>query len=127
MKNGNATGPGLIAALAMLGIATSLIFAPACGRKGAPDTFAKCLAAKQVTLYGLYWCGHCADQKKMFGPSFQYVPYVECGIEGSRSEQQVCIEAGVKNFPTWKLPDGSLNEGVKSLKYLSEKSGCNLE
>ena len=57
-------------------------------------------------MYGAYWCPHCAEQKEMFGTSFQYVPYVECGIKGSRDEAPVCAQAGVKHFPTWQFPDG---------------------
>ncbi len=78
-------------------------------------------------MYGLYWCEHCADQKEMFGSSFQYIPYVECGIQGSRAEAPACIAAGVKNFPAWKFADGSVIEGTRPLKFLSEKSGCSLQ
>src|SRR5882672_4838986 len=67
------------------------------------DHFAQCLASKQVKMYGAFWCPHCAEEKETFGPSFQYVPYVECGIEGSRAEQPVCLQAGIKNFPTWQF------------------------
>ena len=66
------------------------------------DSFAKCVASKQAKMYGAYWCPHCADQKEMFESSFQYVPYVECGVQGSRDEAQVCKDAGVKHFPTWQ-------------------------
>src|SRR5882724_10282577 len=117
----------LTVALIAIGIAAQLAFLPACERDVSHDVFAKCLAAKQVSMYGLYWCDHCAEQKKMFGSSFQYVPYVECGIKGSRAEEPACIQAGVKNFPTWKLSDGSLVEGVRPLEFLSEKSGCSLQ
>jgi hypothetical protein len=117
----------LIVVLMMIGLVAALAFLPACERNVAHDVFAKCLASKQVTMYGLYWCEHCAEQKKMFGPSFQYVPYVECGIKGSRAEEPACIQAGIKNFPTWKFPDGSLVEGTKPLEFLSEKSGCSLQ
>jgi hypothetical protein len=91
-----------------------------------PATFAQCLAAKQVTLYGLYWCDHCAEQERMFGDTIKYVRYVECGIQGSRAESPACLQAGVKNFPTWKFPDGSLVEGARPLSFISEKSGCSL-
>jgi len=91
------------------------------------DAFAKCLADKKVTMYGIYWCEHCAEQKEMFGASFQYVPYVECGIKGSRAEDPVCIQAGIKNLPTWQFPDGTRVEGIKPLEFLSQKSGCNLQ
>jgi hypothetical protein len=96
-------------------------------KSGAHDAFAKCLAEKRVSMYGLYWCEHCAEQKTMFGSSFKHIPYVECGIKGSRSEQPECIQAGIKNFPTWKFADGSLAEGTRPLEFLSQKSGCSLQ
>jgi hypothetical protein len=91
------------------------------------DAFAQCLAAKQVKMYGLYWCTHCADQKEMFGSSFDYVPYIECGIKGqARGEQESCKQAGIKNFPTWEFPNGERKEGTLPLVVLSQKSGCSL-
>lgn len=89
------------------------------------DAFAQCLAAKQVKMYGLYWCTHCADQKAMFGSSFQYVPYVECGIKGSRDEAPQCDQAHLKNFPTWEF-SGTRHEGVLPLAVLSQRTGCSL-
>jgi len=89
------------------------------------DAFAKCLAARQVKMYGLYWCTHCEEQKEMFGSAFQYVPYIECGTKGVRAEQPSCVQAGVKNFPTWQFAT-ERHEGVLSLESLSEKSGCSL-
>src|SRR5580693_4384690 len=65
------------------------------------DALAQCLAAKKVKMYGLYWCTHCADQKSLFGSSFKYVPYIECGVKGSRQEEPECIRAKIKYFPTW--------------------------
>lgn len=90
------------------------------------DAFAKCLAAKQAKMYGAYWCPHCADQKEMFESSFQYVPYVECGVPGSRDEAQVCKDAGIKHFPTWGFFGGERQEGTLALQALSTKTGCSL-
>src|ERR1700693_4862358 len=90
------------------------------------DSFAKCLAAKQAKMYGAYWCPHCAEQKEMFESSFQYVPYVECGITGSRDEAPVCKDAGIKHFPTWQFADGERREGTQPLPALSTKTGCSL-
>ena len=90
------------------------------------DAFAKCLAVKQVKMYGAYWCPHCAEQKEMFESSFQFVPYVECGVPGSRDEAPVCKDAGVKHFPTWQFADGERREGTLPLPALSTKTGCNL-
>lgn len=90
------------------------------------DPFAKCLASKQARMYGLYWCPHCADQKRMFGTSFEYVPYVECAIRGSREMAPECKSAGVKLFPSWQFGAEPPKEGVLSLEELSQKSGCSL-
>ena len=90
------------------------------------DAFAKCVASKQAKMYGAYWCPHCADQKEMFGSSFQYVPYVECGVPGSRDEGPVCKDAGIKHFPTWQFADGELQEGTLPLQSLGTKTGCGL-
>ena len=90
------------------------------------DAFAQCLAAKQAKMYGAYWCPHCADQKAMFQSSFHYLPYVECGIPGSREEAQVCKDAGIKHFPTWEFAGGERQEGTEPLQFLSTKTGCPL-
>lgn len=92
------------------------------------DSFAKCLASKQAKMYGLYWCPHCADQKRMFGDAFHYVPYVECavGAPGSGQEAPACLAAGVKLFPSWQFEGTPPKEGVLSLEELSAKTGCRL-
>ena len=90
------------------------------------DAFAKCLAAKPAKMYGAYWCPHCADQKAMFESSFQYVPYVECGVPGSREEAPLCKDAGIKHFPTWQFADGERLEGTLPLQTLATKTGCSL-
>lgn len=90
------------------------------------DAFAKCLATRQAKMYGAYWCPHCADQKAMFESSFQYVPYVECGVPGSREEAPLCKDAGIKHFPTWQFADSERQEGTLSLQALATKTGCSL-
>ena len=90
------------------------------------DGFAKCLAAKQVKMYGAYWCPHCAEQKEMFEASFHYVPYVECGVPGSREEAPLCKDAGIKHFPTWQFADGERREGTLPRPELGTKTGCSL-
>jgi len=93
------------------------------------DGFARCLTQKGVKMYGAYWCPHCAEQKKMFDASFQYVPYIECGIPGNTAKMQdVCTDAGIKHFPTWQFPPvGERVEGEIPLEDLSLRTGCPLE
>ena len=90
------------------------------------DAFAKCLAAHDAKMYGLYWCPHCAEQKEKFGASFRYVPYVECAIKGSKELAPECKIAGVKLFPSWQFGTDPPKEGVLSLEDLSDKTGCKL-
>jgi Zn ribbon nucleic-acid-binding protein len=96
------------------------------------DAFARCLAEKQVKMYGAYWCPHCSEQKEMFGASFNNVPYVECGIPGQRGETQECKDMGIKRFPTWVFPatatspQGDRQERIIPLEELSSKTGCAL-
>ena len=91
------------------------------------DSFAKCLASKNAKMYGLYWCPHCADQKREFGSAFHYVPYVECASENDPHELvAACKTAGVKLFPSWQFGSDPPKEGVLSLETLSQKTGCSL-
>lgn len=91
------------------------------------DSFAQCLASKNARMYGLYWCPHCADQKREFGASFRYVPYVECASENDPHElTPVCKAAGVKLFPSWQFGADPPKEGVLPLQALSDKTGCSL-
>jgi hypothetical protein len=90
------------------------------------DEFAKCLSAKQVKMYGAYWCPHCADQKEEFGKSFRYINYVECAIQGSREMTPACKAAKVQHFPSWQFGSNPLVEGIFPLQELSDKTGCSL-
>jgi hypothetical protein len=91
------------------------------------DSFAECLATKNARMYGLYWCPHCADQKREFGSSFHYVPYIECASENVPHElTPACKAAGVKLFPSWQFGAEPPKEGALTLQELSQKTGCSL-
>lgn len=91
------------------------------------DSFAKCIATKNAKMYGLYWCPHCADQKREFGSSFHYVPYIECASEENPHElTPACKTAGVSQFPSWQFGSDPPRIGVLTLQDLSEKTGCSL-
>ena len=83
--------------------------------------FAKCLRDKGVTMYGASWCPHCLNEKKAFGDSFRFVPYVEC-----RDNPQLCIEKKIQGYPTWIFSDGTRKEGEQGLEKLAQTSGCPL-
>lgn len=91
------------------------------GPTGKYDTFAKCLAEKKVTMYGAYWCSHCQNEKRNFGSSFKYVPYVEC-----TQETALCQAKGIAGYPTWMTEDGKKYEGEQGLNRIADFSGCEL-
>ncbi len=89
--------------------------------RGELDSFAGCLAEKGAVMYGAAWCPHCQNEKKAFGSSFKFIPYVECP-----DEPQKRLAVGIKGYPTWIFSDGRKFEGEQGLNKLSEISGCPL-
>jgi thiol-disulfide isomerase/thioredoxin len=95
----------------------------------APDgalALAQCMAEKGTTFYGAFWCPHCQKQKKLFGSAAKELPYVECSTADGKGQLQVCIDKGVKSYPTWEFGDGTRLTGELSFDTLREKSGCSL-
>ena len=99
---------------------------PACSSEKKLDSFAKCLSEKKATMYGVAWCPHCADQKALFGDSFQYVTYVDCAIPGTKKETDQCKALNIKHTPTWIFSDGQRLEGTIQLDKLGQQTGCKL-
>ena len=87
------------------------------------DSLAKCLTAQGAKMYGAYWCGHCQNQKKMFGEDFQYVNYIECDAQGENANPEECSKAGIGGDLTWII-SGEQYPGEQSLEKLKELSGC---
>ena len=85
------------------------------------NNFATCLTENGAEMYGLYNCGHCNDQKEMFGGAFEKVNYIECSVD-----QQKCAEKNIKGVPIWFFADGSSASGVQSFVKLAQKTGCPL-
>ena len=71
------------------------LYKPALVANSKFDDFARCLASKNITMYGAAWCSHCQNEKNAFEGSFKYVPYVECP-----DDPQKCLEKGVTDYPT---------------------------
>lgn len=82
---------------------------------------AECLKEKGVTMYGTEWCGHCKNQKALFGEAFAKASYVDCD-----AQRQVCLDAGVRGFPTWIDAQGNQYPGTQQLAKLAEIGGCEM-
>lgn len=85
------------------------------------DVFAQCLTDKGAVMYGTEWCGHCKDQKAMFGNSFKLIRYVDCD-----RYQNDCVAAGVQGYPTWKINNTNY-QGSQNMYVLATKTGCVVE
>jgi len=90
------------------------------------DVFAKCLNDSGAKLFGAVWCPHCQAQKKVFGESVQYINYIECSPDGTKTQAPVCKDAGIQGYPTWQFADGSEILGEASFEQLSERTLCPL-
>lgn len=95
-------------------------------KSGKLDGFASCLKDKGAVFYGAFWCSHCQSQKKLFGNSERFLPYVECSTADGKNQTQICKDNHVESYPTWKFANGASASGQLSLNQLSEKTGCQL-
>ncbi|MFH0912547.1 MAG: thioredoxin domain-containing protein [Patescibacteria group bacterium] len=85
---------------------------------------AQCLTDQGFKLYGASWCGHCQEQKEMFGEAVALINYVECSTDDGNDQTEVCTQAGIEMYPTWEYPDGNKVPGVMTLEELAKVSGC---
>lgn len=93
---------------------------------GVYDGFAQCLKDKGAIFYGAFWCPHCQATKKLFGASQKLLPYVECSTPDGNNQLQICIDKGIKQYPTWVFADGSQLTGERTFAELAEKTSCEL-
>ena len=114
----------VLIALIVAGFGASLFVKAGPGKL---DSFAQCLKDKGVIFYGAFWCPHCQATKGMFGKSAKLLPYVECSTPNGQGQTQVCIDKGIKNYPTWTFPNSTTTlTGERTLEELSQMSGCPL-
>lgn len=110
---------GVVIAIILIVLGIYLIFfSTATGQATSKNNFAKCLSEKGATFYGAAWCGHCQNQKALFGDSFKYVNYVECTLNA-----QTCQSAGVMAYPTWII-NGQKYEGEMTIAFLAKLTEC---
>ena len=93
---------------------------------GKYDAFATCLKDRGAVFYGAFWCPHCQTQKKLFGPSQIFLPYVECSPASGQGQTQLCRDKNITSYPTWEFADGTRLNGEIPLAQLAEKTSCAL-
>jgi len=95
------------------------------------DGFAQCLAESGAKMYSAWWCGHCQEQKRWFGKSFEVFDesggHVECSPGGIKTFSDFCKKVdGFSGTPYWIMGDGEQLRGKQPLEILAQKSGCEL-
>lgn len=115
-----------ITLVAVLLVGGFVFFAQQSSGPGKYDDFAKCLKDKGAVFYGAFWCPHCQNQKRMFGSSEQYLPFVECSTDDGKGQTQICKDKKIQNYPTWEFKDGSRKTGEVSLEDLAKVTSCQL-
>lgn len=116
---------GLAAALVLLlHLHYSGVFSPAAGPE---DPYLRGLAERLkesgAAFYGASWCPHCQEQKEMFGPAAQRLPYVECSPDGPNAPSApACVAQGVRDYPTWIFRT-ERHTGVLSIGDLAQRTG----
>lgn len=93
-------------------------------KAGELDNFAQCIKSSGAEFFGAFWCTHCQSQKKMFGSSKQYLPYIECSTPDGQNQEPICKDKGIEGYPTWVFADGSRLSGELSLETLANKTQC---
>lgn len=73
--------------------------------------------------YGSFNCGHCYNQKLLFGAeAVEKLNYVECNPNAPKNQAELCVQAKIEGTPTWEI-NGKQYPGTQSLEQLADLSG----
>ncbi|HIK29749.1 MAG TPA: vitamin K epoxide reductase family protein [Oscillatoriales cyanobacterium M59_W2019_021] len=112
----------LVTLIGTLGVYSGIEGKGATASNAAQIQLAEHLSAIDAQMFGAFWCSHCQNQKAMFGKAaFKKIDYVECDPNGENSRTQLCKEANIEGFPTWKIK-GKFYQGEQTLERLAELS-----
>ena len=82
--------------------------------------FAKALADAGVRFFGAAWCPFCNEQKALFEDGAKFLPFIEV-TNPDRTSNQIGIDEGIDQYPTWDFGNGDRVEGVMTLTALENK------
>ncbi len=123
----------LIIGLLVLGTIAAVLIQSKPSAPDAPSKYAalaQCIKDSGATFYGAFWCPHCQAEEADFGMTRQALEqiglYTECSTPDANGQTQICIDKGIKSYPTWIFKDGSQLTGTIPLAQLAQKTGCTL-
>ncbi len=92
---------------------------------------AKHLKASGATMYSVYTCPHCCEQKHLFGQqAIPELPNLECNPRGKNPQSEICQQELAQasktipdvGYPMWKV-NGQYHSGRQTLQDLANYSG----
>lgn len=87
------------------------------------ESFAQCLTDEGATMYGVYTCKFCKQQKAMFGSAVDELDYVECA-DIPEGQPALCREKEISGTPTWIIDGDERLRGKQSFQALADATGC---
>lgn len=87
--------------------------------------FAKALTDSGTRFYGAAWCPFCTQQKQLFEDGDKFLPFIEV-TNPDRTPNQIAIDEGITEYPTWEFPNGTRLTGVQTLETLAQRAGVSI-
>ena len=87
--------------------------------------FAKALTDSGTRFYGAAWCPFCTQQKQLFEDGYKFLPFIEV-TNPDRTPNQIAIDEGITEYPTWEFPNGTRLTGVQTLETLAQRAGVTI-
>jgi thiol-disulfide isomerase/thioredoxin len=91
---------------------------------GKKENLSICLTEKRVVFYGAEWCPNCKLQKELFEKHFVNIDYVECSLDASLPQAEICDQKKISKYPTWIQNDDKKLTGIMRLETLAREFGC---
>lgn len=83
---------------------------------------AKALTDSGARFFGAAWCPFCTEQKELFEDGGKFLPFIEV-TNPDRTPNQIAVNEGISDYPTWEFSDGTRLTGVQSLTTLAQRAG----
>ncbi len=82
-------------------------------------SLAQCINANNLRMYWTEWCGHCQNQKRMFGDAFEFIDFIDCD-----QNRGTCQSAWVRGYPTWIDDNNNLYPWTQNVERLAQIAWC---
>jgi hypothetical protein len=117
MENKEGIKVGSVFFLIFLILLISILFIYKTHTQSVSKELVECIG-NNSKLFVQLGCSHCLDQEKIFGDNFKFLNSIDCYYF-----TEECILNNITSTPTWIIKN-KYYEGVQSIKYLQNLTGC---